>query len=272
MNKIQKFSIYTVLIIFALITLFPFIWMILTSLKTLPETMQMPPAVFPETFQFGNYAEALSRAPFVTYFFNSLIVALLSTAFLLVVTIVSAFGFAKFDFKGKEIIFTILLATLMIPGEMLIMTNFNTISKLGLYDTRVALFLPYLASIFYIFLVRQFFMTIPHELYLSAKVDGSSDFQFLYKILVPISKPVLITVAMLNIVASWNSYLWPLIITNSVNKRTLPIGLMQFTTDAGTEFNLLMAASTIIIIPIIILFIISRKYIVAGLTKGSVKG
>lgn len=272
MNKIKKFMIYAVLIIFAAITLFPFVWMILTSLKTLPETMQMPPSVFPETAQFSNYPAALAKAPFATYFMNSLIVAILSTVFLLVVTIISAFGFAKFDFKGKELIFTILLATLMIPGEMLIMTNFNTVAKLGLYDTRVALFIPYLASIFYIFLVRQFFMTIPHELYLSAKVDGSSDFQFLYKILVPISKPVLVTVAMLNIVASWNSYLWPLLITNSVDKRTLPIGLMQFTTDAGTEYNLLMAASAIIIVPIIILFIISRKYIVAGLTKGSVKG
>lgn len=272
MSKINKIIIYTILVIFGLITLFPFVWMILTSLKTLPETMQMPPQIFPETFQFGNYHEALTRAPFATYFFNSVVVAILSTAFLLVITIISAFGFAKYDFKGKDIIFTILLATLMIPGEMLIMTNFNTIANLGLYNTRVALFLPYLASIFYIFLVRQFFMTIPHELYLSAKVDGSTDFQFLYKIIVPISKPVLITVAMLNIVASWNSYLWPLIITNSVDKRTLPIGLMQFTTDAGTEFNLLMAASTIIIVPIIVLFIISRKYIVAGLTKGSVKG
>lgn len=272
MDKFKKIVIYIVLIIFAVITLFPFVWMILTSLKTLPETMQMPPSIFPAIPQFGNYHEALTRAPFAIYFFNSLVVALLSTAFLILITVISAFGFAKFDFKGKELIFTILLATLMIPGEMLIMTNFNTIANLGLYDTRVALFLPYLASIFYIFLVRQFFMTIPHELYLSAKVDGSTDFQFLYKILIPISKPVLITVAMLNIVASWNSYLWPLIITNSVDKRTLPIGLMQFTTDAGTEFNLLMAASTMIIVPIIILFILSRKYIVAGLTKGSVKG
>ncbi len=272
MDKFKKTIIYIVLIIFAIITLFPFVWMILTSLKTLPETMQMPPQVFPETLQFSNYPEALSRAPFATYFMNSVIVAFASTFFLLIITVISAFGFAKFDFKGKEIIFTILLATLMIPGEMLIMTNFNTMAQIGLYDTRVALLLPYLSSIFYIFLVRQFFMTIPHELYLSAKIDGSSDFQFLYKIIVPISKPVLITVAMLNIVASWNSYLWPLIITNSVDKRTLPIGLMQFTTDAGTEFNLLMAASTIIIVPIIVLFIISRKYIVAGLTKGSVKG
>ncbi len=272
MKKISKISIYVVLLIFSFITLFPFIWMLLTSLKTLPETMQMPPSILPAKAQFINYQEALSRAPFAIYFLNSTFAALCSTVFLLIVTVLSAFGFAKFDFKGKNLIFTIMLVTLMIPGEMLIMTNFNTIAKLGLYDTRVALFIPYLASIFYIFLVRQFFMTIPHELYLSAKVDGSSDLQFLFKILIPISKPVLITVAMLNIVASWNSYLWPLIITNSVNKRTLPIGLMQFTTDAGTEFNLLMAASTIIIVPIIILFIISRKYIVSGLTRGSVKG
>lgn len=272
MSKLKKSLVYIVLILFALVTLFPFIWMILTSLKSLPETMMMPPKVFPENLLFSNYVTAFGRAPFVIYFLNSLVVALLSTVLLLVVTVLSAFAFAKYDFPGKNIIFTIMLATLMIPGEMLIITNFQTIVDIGLYDTRVALFLPYLSSIFYIFLVRQFFMTIPHELYLSAKVDGSSDFKFLTKILVPISKPVLITVAMLNIVASWNSYLWPLIITNSVNKRTLPIGLMQYTSEAGTEFNLLMAASTMVILPIIILFIFSRKYIVAGLTKGSVKG
>ncbi len=272
MDKLKKVAVYSFLILGAVITLFPFVWMILTSLKSLPETMLMPPQVFPEKLLFSNYGEALSRAPFAIYFFNSTIVAILSTAFMLIITILGGFAFAKYDFKGKGLIFTILLTTLMVPGEMLIITNFNTIAKLGLYDSRIAIFLPYLASIFYIFLVRQFFMTIPHELYLSAKVDGSSDLQFLFKILVPIAKPVLMTVAMLNIVASWNSYLWPLVITNSVDKRTLPIGLMQFTTDAGTEFNLLMAASTIIILPIIILFICSRKYIVAGLTRGSVKG
>ncbi|WOO87647.1 carbohydrate ABC transporter permease [Mollicutes bacterium LVI A0039] len=272
MDKLKKVLLYSFLIVVAMVTLFPFVWMLLTSLKTLPETMQMPPKIFPEQLMFSNYITALNKAPFATYFFNSVFTALASTTLLLIVTITSGFAFAKYDFKGKNLIFTILLTTLMIPGEMLIITNFDTIAKLGLYDTRVALFLPYLSSIFYIFLIRQFFMTVPHELYLSAKVDGSSDLQFLLKILIPISKPVIITVSMLNIVASWNSYLWPLIITNSVEKRTLPIGLMQFTTDAGTEYNLLMAASTIIIIPIIILFIVSRKYIVAGLTKGSVKG
>ena len=138
--------------------------------------------------------------------------------------------------------------------------------------TSIAMFLPFIGSIFYIFLVRQFFISIPNELYLTSKVDGCSDFRYLMKILIPVSKPILITVGLLNTIVSWNSFMWPLLVTSSVETRTLPIGLLQFTTDAGTQYNLLMAASAMIILPMVILFLVSRKYIVSGLTAGAIKG
>lgn len=268
----SKLFAYIVLIFGGIVVVFPFFWMVMTSLKTLPETMQSIQTMFPETPQFGNYVEAFNMAPFITYFKNSVAVAILSTIGVLFTTILAAFAFSKYDFKGKNVIFSIFIATLMVPGELLVITNFQTVVNIGIYDTWLALFVPYLGSIFYIFLVQQFFVAIPNELYLTSKVDGCSDFRYLFKILVPISKPILITVAMLNIIASWNAFLWPLLVTSDVSSRTLPIGLMQFTTDAGTQFNLLMAASTMIIIPMVLLFILSRKYIVSGLTSGAIKG
>ncbi|MGL5020786.1 MAG: carbohydrate ABC transporter permease [Mycoplasmatales bacterium] len=271
-EQFNRFFAYLILIIGGLIVLFPFVWMILTSLKTLDEAMASEPNFFPKIFMFSNYKEAFEMAPFSIYFINSVMVAVLSTICVLFTTILAAFAFSKYDFKGKKIIFTIFIATLMIPGELLIITNFKTITTLGLYDSWFALFFPYIGSIFYIFLVQQFFISIPHELYLTSKVDGCSDFRYLFKILVPISRPILITVSMLNIIASWNAFLWPLLVTSTKEARTLPIGLVQFTTEAGSQFHLLMAASTMIIIPMIVLFIISRKYIVSGLTSGSIKG
>lgn len=271
-NKIQHFLIYFILIIFAILVLFPFVWMILSSLKTISEIQAVPPAILPEKLQWSNYPEALEKFNFVTYFFNSLIVALVSTFFVLLVNSLGAFAFVKYDFKGKSLILTLLIATMMVPGEMLIITNFTTISSLGLADTRIALFLPYVMSVFYMFLLKQFFEQVPHQLYLASKVDGDSDIKFFFKILLPVAKPVLITVGILNIISSWNAYLWPILIISNDAKRTLPIGLTQFTTDAGSDVQLLLAASVITILPLIILFIITRKYVIGGLTNGAVKG
>ena len=271
-QKISKVLVYIVLVIGAFIVLFPFFWMIMTSLKTLPETMQVPPKILPNEFMWNNYQKASEMAPFGRYFLNSIFVSSMSTIFVLITTILAAFSFSKYEFKGKNFIFTVLLATLMIPGDVLLVTNFATINALGLYDTSIAMFLPFIGSIFYIFLVRQFFISIPNELYLTSKVDGCSDFRYLMKILIPVSKPILITVGLLNTIVSWNSFMWPLLVTSSVETRTLPIGLLQFTTDAGTQYNLLMAASAMIILPMVILFLVSRKYIVSGLTAGAIKG
>ncbi len=272
MKHLRKILIYTILIIGAVVVLFPFVWMVLTSLKSLGEVQAVPPVVLPENYLFSNYNEALSRAPFLIYFFNSVVIAFVSTIFVLVINSLGAFAFVKYDFKGKSILLTLFIATMMVPGEMLIITNFQTIAQMQLVDTRVAVFLPYVVSVFYMFLIKQFFEQIPKELYLASKIDGDSDFQFFYRVLLPISKPVLVTVSLLNIIGSWNAFLWPILVTNSQNIRTLPIGLIQFSSDAGSEVQLLMAASTIVILPMIILFIITRKFVIGGLTHGSVKG
>ncbi len=271
-DKFNKLVVYLALIIGSITVLFPFFWMISTSLKTKSESLAVPPSLLPEVLQFSNYPEALEAASFGIYFINSVVVAIISTILVLITTTFAAYAFSKFDFKYKNVLFSFLLATLMIPGELLVITNFSTIANLGLIDTRIAIFLPYIASTFYIYMVSQFYMQVPHELYLAAKVDGASDFRYLTKILIPISKPILITVAMLNVIASWNSYLWPMLVTNTNSIRTLPVGLKAFTSEGGTDFHLLMAATTIVIIPMVILFILSRKYIVSGLTKGAVKG
>lgn len=272
-NLLIKTICYLILIVGGFVTLFPFIWMVLTSLKTHPETLDITGGILPQSPQWHNYVEAFKAAPFLTYFKNSVIVALASTVLVTITTILAAFAFSKYDFKGKKILFTLLTATLMVPGELMIITNFTTINQLGLYNTLLAIFIPYTASVFYIFLVQQFFNGVPNELYLSAKIDGCSDFKYLVKILVPIAKPIIITISLLNIIGSWNAFLWPLLVTNSEMIRTLPIGLIQFqTADAGTNYHLLMAASTMIIVPMLLMFILTRKYIVSGLTAGAIKG
>ncbi len=271
-TKFKHTMIYVFLIGFAGLVLFPFVWMVLSSFKTISEIQAVPPQVLPETFQWSNYPEALQKFNFIAYFFNSVVVALVSTIFVLIINSLGAFAFVKYDFKGKSILLTLLIATMMVPGEMLIITNFKTVSSLGLADTRIALFLPYMMSVFYLFLLKQFFEQVPHQLYLAAKVDGDSDVKFFFKILLPVAKPALITVAILNIISSWNAYLWPILIISSDAKRTLPIGLTQFTSEAGSEVQLLLAAAVVTIIPLILLFILTRKYVIGGLTKGAVKG
>ncbi len=273
MKKIIKnIFVFGFLSLAAFLTLFPFLWMILSSLKSNAEIQASPPVLFPEEFLFSNYAEALEAAPFGMYFFNSIVVALLSTVCVVILCSLAAFSFSKYEFKGKNLIITLLFATMMVPGEMLMITNFKTVGQLNLIDTRFAIFIPYMVSVFYIILIKQFFDQVPNELYLSAKVDGDSDFRYFRKILLPIARPILTTVALLNIIGSWNAFLWPLLVTNSDKIRTLPIGLSHFTSEAGSETQLLMAATSIIVVPLIIVFLITRKYVVSGLTNGAVKG
>lgn len=269
---LKNIVIFGFLSLAAFLTLFPFVWMILSSLKSNAEVQASPPVLLPEKFLFSNYSEALEVAPFEIYFFNSIVVALASTALVVTLCSLAAFSFSKYEFKGKNLIITILFATMMVPGEMLMITNFKTVGQLGLIDTRIAIFVPYMVSVFNIILVKQFFDRVPNELYLSAKVDGDSDFRYFRKILLPIAKPILTTVALLNIIGSWNAFLWPLLVTNTDKIRTLPIGLSHFTSEAGSDTQLLMAATTIIIVPLIIVFLITRKYVVSGLTNGAVKG
>ena len=270
-KKITKTISYIFLIFGALIMVFPFIWMILCSFKTHAEIIQTPPKFFPSHFRFENYVKAFSMAPFGKYFFNSIIVMILSVCCTTFTTILGAFAFSKMKFPGKDVIFAILLSLMMIPFEMLIITNYTTIVKLKLYNTIPALVLPFVSSIFYTYILRNFFDTISDSLYYAARIDGASNWFYLWRIMVPIAKPSLFTIILLNALSSWNSFMWPLYVTSDSHSRTLPYGLQVFTTEAGSLQELLMAASTIVVLPMIILFIIARKYIVNGVARGGIK-
>ncbi|SHE70210.1 carbohydrate ABC transporter membrane protein 2, CUT1 family [Marinitoga hydrogenitolerans DSM 16785] len=221
---------------------------------------------------FENYVEAWNAAPFSKYYINTVFMATSTTILEIIIAAMAAFAFAKLEFWGKNILFTLFLATMMVPGEVMLVPNFITISKFRWLDTYYALIIPWIVSVFAIFLLRQQFLTIPNDLWDAAKIDGSSSWRFLWTVMVPLSKPALITGALLKFVGSWNAFLWVLIVTKSPEMRTLAVGLQTFTTESGTLYNLLMAASTFSIIPIIILFIFMQKYFVAGIARSGLKG
>lgn len=211
------------------------------------------------------------QANFTRYFFVSIVVAGVATAGTLVTGAMAAFAFARLDFYGKNVLFWIVVATLMVPGEALLIPNFLILSKLGWIDTWAALIVPWLASVFTIFLMRQFFMQLPDDLWEAARIDGAGRVRFLVQIVVPLSKPVFITAGLLNFLGSWNSLLWPLIVTNRPDMRTLMVGLRNFTEDAGTDFQLLMAASTMAILPVVILFFFVQRFFIEGIARTGLK-
>lgn len=268
---LKKIFLYFILTCGALLMFFPFFWMIMGAFKTPAEVIQFPPKVFPSHFSFINFKKAFAMAPFGRYFFNSVIVMFLSVLTTTGTSILGAFAFSRLNFKGKEIIFSILLSLMMIPFEMLIITNYTTIVKLHLFNTIPALVLPFVASIFYTYILRNFFDTVPDSLYYSARIDGASNWTYLWRILVPMAKPSLFTIILLNALSSWNSFIWPLYITADLRSRTLPYGLQVFTNEGGSFQELLMAASSVIILPMIVLFIIARKYIISGVSRGGIK-
>lgn len=220
---------------------------------------------------FQNYVDAWHAAPFARYYFNTVFVATVTTLLNIIVGVMAAFAFSKLRFWGRNFLFMLFLATMMIPGEVLLVPNFITIVKFGWFNTYYALIIPWVASAFVIFLMRQNFMTIPDELFDAAKIDGASKWRFLWTILVPLSKPVIITGALLNFVGSWNAFLWVLIVTNTPSMRTLPVGLQNFSSNAGTMYNQLMAASTFSMLPIVILFLFAQKYFIQGIARSGLK-
>ncbi|MDN5325124.1 MAG: multiple sugar transport system permease protein [Thermosipho sp. (in: thermotogales)] len=231
------------------------------------------------TFSFGetlanifqNYVDAWKSAPFGRYYINTVLVASLTTIFEVIIASMAAYAFSWMIFPGRNFIFGLFLATMMVPGEVLLVPNFITISKFGWIDTYYALIVPWVVSVFAIFLMRQHFLTIPRELFDAAKIDGCSHWRFLWQIVVPLSKPVIITGALLKFVGSWNAFLWVLIVTNSDKYRTLPVGLQNFSSDVGTMFNQLMAAATFSILPVIILFLFTQKYFIRGIARTGLK-
>ena len=274
MSFLAKFMTYAFLGIMALIVLFPFYWMIISSLKTLEEYRRIMPTFWPERFVFFNYAEAFTAANLGTLFKNTLYVGVVSTLLSLVITVLSAFAFARLQFKGKEALFAALLATMMIPGELFTITNYLTVSNLGWLDSFEALIVPFLVSVFYIYLLRQNFLQIPNELYLAAKVDGTSDIKYLWKVMVPLALPTLISITILKMMGAWNSYIWPKLVTKDKEMELITNGLRNAFTDVSgqTNFPVQMAAVAIVSAPLFMVFLFLRKYIMAGVSRSGIKG
>jgi len=270
--KVKKTIRYLLLSIGALTMLFPFFWMIVSSLKTAAEVNTTPPTVFPANPTFDNYIYAFSKAPFARYFVNSVVVTAVCVTLTLFTTILAAFAFSRLKFRGRDLLFSMLLSLMMIPYEMLIITNYQTILHLKLIDNLLALILPFTTSIFYTYILRNFFLSIPDSLYYSARVDGASNWKYLWRIMVPIARPALVTIALLNAIVCWNSFLWTVLVTNSPETRTLPFGLYTFMTSSGVRYERLMAAATVVVVPMVILFLCFRKYIVTGVSRGGTKG
>lgn len=220
---------------------------------------------------FQNYVDAWNAAPFGRYYANTIFVAVVTTILEVIISAMAAYAFSWMNFPGKKILFSIFLATMMVPGEVLLVPNFITVTKLGWIDTYYALIVPWVVSVFSIFLMRQHFMSIPTELFDAAKIDGSSHWRFLWQIVVPLSKPVVITSALLKFVGSWNAFLWVLIVTNSPKYRTLTVGLQAFSSEVGTLYNMLMAAATFSILPVVVIFLFTQKYFVRGIARTGLK-
>ena len=273
-NKYTRALVFILLLLGSLVMLFPFFWMISGSLKTIREITSPEIIWWPEEAQWSNYTEVLTMKtnPFGIYFKNSILVAVANTVFTLFTTILAAFAFSRLEFKGRDKLFSILLATMMVPSQMYIITNFITITRMNLYDSLWAQIIPYTASVFYIYLLRQFFNQIPDQIYLAAKVDGCSDWKYLWKMMVPNAKSSLVTIGLFNFIASWNAYLWPLMVTGNINKRVLSIGLQYFASESGPAYHLMMAGATIVVLPLIIIYLVFQKYIIQGIARGGLKG
>ena len=269
-----KVIVYSFLIAMAVIVLFPFYWMIISSLKTLDEYRLSQPTFFPQTIMFSNYAEAFTTASLGRLFINTMIVGVASTLLSLIITVLSAFAFARLEFKGKELLFSGLLATMMIPGELFTITNFVTVTEFGWRNTYTVLIVPFLVSVFYIFLLRQNFMQIPNELYLAAKVDGCSDLKYLWKVMIPLAMPTLISITILKMMGAWNSYMWPRLVANDDAHRLITNGLRTAFTNAEgvTDIPLQMAAVAVVSAPLFLVFIFLRKYIMKGVSRSGIKG
>ena len=267
-----KFLQYFLLTLGALLMIFPFYWMFITSFKDSASAVRFPPDWIPTSWHPENYSRAFEEAPFGQYFLNSIVITFSSVVLTGVTTIFGAFAFSRLKFPGRTVIFSLLLSLMMVPFEMLIITNYATISKLNMIDTKFALVVPFMSSIFYTYILRNFFDSVPDSLYWSARVDGSTNWHYLWKVMVPIARPSLMTIVLLNAISSWNSFMWPVLITTTMVNRTLTLGLYIFMNEDGSVPNMLMAASTIVVLPIIVLFLFCRKQIINGVARGGLKG
>lgn len=276
MKVIQKILVYTFLVIVAISTLFPFYWMLNISLQTYHEYINssLNPIFFPTSMNWQNYANAIQVKNFANNLRNTFVVAVVSTSLSMVVIILAAFAFARLEFKGKDTLFTILLATMMVPGELFQISNYATVSKLGWNNSYTVLIVPFLVSVFYIYLLRNAFKQIPDSLYYAAKVDGTSDLKYLFKVMIPLASPTIISILILKVMGAWNSYVWPRLV-NKAEWRLISNWLTNSFTNQETnmtDYPMKMAGVVIVSIPLMIIFIIFRKYIMRGVSKSGIKG
>lgn len=283
---IFKVFLYLGLTLFAIFIIIPFYWMILTALKSDADLVATPPLLFLpfRDLTFQNFVDAFVRAPFGRNMLNTIIVATLGTVGTIITTILASFAFARLNFKGRDLLFGVFLATMMIPGEIFVITNFSTVAQFGWLGANnvsqtytqalAAMSIPFMTSVFYIFFLRQAFKQIPDELYLAAKVDGTSDFKYLRRIMVPIAKPTITTIIILNAMGTWNAYIWPNLVTDNPDFRLVTDGLRNAFSElaGGTVFNEQMAAALIVTIPLLIIFMLLKKYIMAGVSRSGIKG
>ena len=269
-----KGGVYLFLLAMALVVLFPFYWMISSSLKSLDEYRLSVPTFWPKRLLLSNYADAFTTANLGRLFLNTMYVGVVSTIASLIITVLTAFAFARLEFKGKELLFAALLGTMMIPGELFTITNYATVTNLGWINTFKVLIIPFLVSVFYIFLLRQNFRQIPNELYLAAKVDGTSDLKYLWKVMIPLALPTLISITILKMMGAWNSYIWPRLVANKEEYRMITNGLRNAFTETSGDVNypVQMAAVAIVSAPLFLVFIFLRKYIMSGVSRSGIKG
>ena len=274
-TRTRNIFIYMLLILWGIIVLFPFYWMILTSVKSYGSyNGEYVPKFFTLSPTFENYVTAFTAVPLAKYFFNTFIFTVVTTAIMMVVVVLSAFAFARLDFKGKDILFSLFLSLMMIPNELVIITNFVTITNLNLRNTFLGLILPSVTSVFYIYLLKENFEQIPENLYKAAKVDGTSDFRYLTKVMLPISRPTLITITILKVIECWNSYVWPRLITDDQNYFLVSNGIQEIRENGFGRENVpaMMAAVVVISVPLVVLFLVFRHKIMEGVARGGTKG
>ncbi len=274
-SRIKNGVIYTFLTIWALVVLFPFYWMLLSSVKSYASyNSEYVPQLYTLAPTLENYLKAFTAVPLAKYFTNTIVFTVFTTGIMLVVTVLAAFAFARLNFKGRDLAFTLFLALMMIPSELVVITNFVTVTNLDLRNSFPGLILPSITSVFYIYLLKENFAQIPDELYYAAKVDGTSDLKYLLKVMVPICKPTLITVTILKVIECWNSYVWPRLITDDANFFLVSNGIQEIRENGFGRENIpaMMAAVVVISVPLIILFLIFHKKIMAGVARGGTKG
>ncbi len=274
-ERVKNAVVYTFLTLWGLVVLFPFYWMLLSSVKSYASyNSEYIPKFFTLSPTLENYVDAFTAVPLGKYFLNTIIFTVATTAIMLVVIVLAAFAFARLEFKGRDLVFTIFLALMMIPNELVVITNFTTITDLDLRNSYLGLILPSVTSVFYIYLLKENFAQIPDELYLAAKVDGTSDFKYLWKVMLPICRPTVVTVVILKVIECWNSYVWPRLITDDANYFLVSNGIQEIRENGFGRENIpaMMAAVVVISVPLIVLFLIFRRKIMEGVSRGGTKG